>query len=230
MTALVKNVSDRRRKAPLSASPAPQILTVGQATLDVLERLLLFVFYFWFLWNLLSAFRQDPRNWICGLLIVSESVTVFFLLVRRNSRSISARPGDWGLSLAATLVPLLACPGGEAPLASVTAGQILLALGTVAVLYAKFTLGRSLGMIPAHRGLKLSGLYRLVRHPMYACYVLCHLGVLLRYPTAWNLAVYVVFYSLQVPRLLAEESHLESDPNYRQYMSEVPHRLIPGIF
>jgi protein-S-isoprenylcysteine O-methyltransferase Ste14 len=132
--------------------------------------------------------------------------------------------------MGATLAPLWVCPGGPGALVPIWLGESLLLFGAFCLVFAKITLGRSFGMIPAHRGLTQAGPYRLVRHPMYAGYLLCHVGFLLLNPTFWNLGVYACFYALQVPRLVVEEIHLRQDPNYGDYAAKVPYRLIPGIF
>ena len=49
-------------------------------------------------------------------------------------------------------------------------------------------------------------------------------------PTMWNFAVFSIFYSLKIPRILAEERLLGQDTNYRSYMDRVRFRLIPGLF
>ena len=54
--------------------------------------------------------------------------------------------------------------------------------GFVLQLSAKLTLRRSFGVVAANRGVKASGPYRLVRHPMYAGYALTHVGFLLAGP------------------------------------------------
>jgi len=212
------------------AVPGSSGAAVGRLALDALEWLLLFVFYAWFLSNLVGAFREDPANWSCLVVIISESVTVLFLLFRRGSQSISATPGEWLLATVATVLPLLACAGGSSPPALVRLGEVVMLAGMTMLLYAKFTLGRRIGMVPAHRGLALSGAYRFVRHPIYACYIVCHVGVLLRYPTLANFCVYALFPALQIPRLLIEEAHLRRDPEYTAYLTRVRYRLIPGVF
>jgi protein-S-isoprenylcysteine O-methyltransferase Ste14 len=103
-------------------------------------------------------------------------------------------------------------------------------MGMVIQVLAKLALGRSLGCVPAHRGLKLSGPYGCVRHPMYAGYLLSHLAFLLMNPTWWNLTAYALAYVLQVPRLLAEERLLAHDPQYRAYQAAVRYRLVPFVF
>jgi protein-S-isoprenylcysteine O-methyltransferase Ste14 len=65
---------------------------------------------------------------------------------------------------------------------------------------------------------------------MYAGYLLGHLGFLVVNLSGWNLLVYAVCYSLQVPRLLAEERLLSQDPGYRAYQATVRYRLLPGLF
>lgn len=224
--------NQRQRPRPVAAASLPDSggAAVRRFAMDAVEWLLLFAFYVWFLTQLVSAFRSDPANWSCLVLIVSESVAVVFLLFRHGSRSISAAPGEWALAVAATLLPLLARPGGESLPALAQLGQGMLLIGTVLVLCAKIALGRRIGMIPAHRGLALGGAYRVVRHPIYACYIVCHLGVLLQFPTLRNVCVYAIFYGLQVPRLLIEEAHLRSDPQYGEYLGRVRYRLIPGVF
>ena len=108
--------------------------------------------------------------------------------------------------------------------------SILMLFGIFLQLHAKITLGRCFGLIPSHRGLKLRGPYRLIRHPMYAGYLLSHIGILCMSPTLWNFCVYAVCYSLQIPRLLAEERILSRDPSYVNYSSTVRYRLFPGVF
>jgi len=212
------------------AGKATAIETSWQArVLDWAERLLVLGFYGWLVARLLGKYLADGGV-VNLLLLPSEGMVVVFLLVRRPAATISRRPAEWLLASAATIAPLLVSTGIGEPLIPVPAAAFLLIAGLVIQVWAKLTLGRSLGLVPAHRGLKLSGPYRFVRHPMYAGYALSHLAFLLVNPTWWNVAVYGVCYGLQVPRLLAEERLLRSDPGYRDYERVVRSRLIPGVF
>jgi protein-S-isoprenylcysteine O-methyltransferase Ste14 len=76
----------------------------------------------------------------------------------------------------------------------------------------------------------MGGPYRLIRHPMYAGYMLNQLGFLLYCPTSWNLGVYLLCWSVQIGRILAEERLLLHDDAYRVLVSRVPYRLIPRLF
>jgi protein-S-isoprenylcysteine O-methyltransferase Ste14 len=164
------------------------------------------------------------------LLLPSEGLVVFFLLLRRSAIETSRRPGEWLLALAAACAPLLAMGASGHALISPLVGGPLVLLGMLIQVHAKLTLGRSFGLVPAHRGLQLDGPYRVVRHPMYAGYLLSHLAFLALNATGWNATVYTVAYVLQIARLRAEERLLSRDEDYRFYQAAVRYRLIPGVF
>ena len=121
-------------------------------------------------------------------------------------------------------------PAAEHAVLPAAVGACMMLVGIVVQVAAKLTLGRSFGWAPAHRGLKLSGPYRVVRHPMYAGYLLCHAAFLLMNCTMWNFVSYAACYAAQVPRLLAEERLLRRDERYQTYMTRVRFRLLPGVF
>lgn len=201
----------------------------SQHVIDGVERLLLLSLYGAMVARLIIGYGQDGR--LANLLILpSEGLVVIFMLLRRRADEISRHPGEWLLAAAATCAPMLVTSGVGNPLISPAVGATVLLMGLLVQMHAKLTLGRSFGCIPANRGLKLSGPYRFVRHPMYAGYLLSHLGFLGLNPTPWNLVLYAFCYALQIPRLLAEERLLERDAHYRDYQATVRYRILPGIF
>jgi protein-S-isoprenylcysteine O-methyltransferase Ste14 len=202
---------------------------VGDRVIDGVERLLLLALYAWLVARLVDGYRHDGR--LTNLLLLpSEGLVVVFMLFRRRAGEISRHPGEWLLAIAATCAPMLVASGvGHALVPPIAAATVLL-MGILVQVHAKITLGRSIGCIPANRGLKLAGPYRHVRHPMYAGYLLSHLAFLAMNPTPWNLAVYALCYGVQIPRLMAEERLLGGDPRYREYQATVRYRLIPGLF
>ncbi len=197
--------------------------------IDWAERVFILGLYGWLVVRIVGAYAET-HNAVNLIALCSEGLVVVFILCRRKPNQISLRPTDWLLAMAATATPLLVQPGIGNYLIPPTVGALLLLAGFVVQLVAKITLGRSFGCVPAHRGLKHGGPYRFVRHPMYTGYLLSHLAFLLVNPTWWNLAVYVICYSAQVPRLLSEERLLRRDPQYANYMAGVRYRLIPGVF
>lgn len=202
---------------------------ISRLDLDLIEKFLVAAFM-----TVLAA-RMIPIVIVTGalaplLLLVSESMVVLFILLRRPTETISRRGGDWAIGLAGTLMPLLAiAPQGDA-LAPPRIVEGLMIAGFLLQISAKLTLRRSFGVVAANRGVKASGPYRLVRHPMYAGYALTHVGFLLAGPSAWNVAIYAGTLALQIRRILAEERVLGADPAYRTLAGKTRFRLLPGVF
>jgi len=95
---------------------------------------------------------------------------------------------------------------------------------------AKLWLGRSFGLLPAHRGLVVGGPYRIVRHPMYLGYFLNHMGYLACAFSVHNLVVYGLLYAIQIGRIRTEERMLGRDPEYAAYAARVRYRFIPFLY
>jgi protein-S-isoprenylcysteine O-methyltransferase Ste14 len=193
---------------------------------DPIERAVVTVFYSWLVWRNVS---DGTLGW--GILqILSEGLIVVFTIFRRPALDISVRPQDWVLALGATVLPMLATAGvGEHHMPGGVAVLLLLA-GLALQIVAKLWLGTRFGLVAARRGLATGGPYRLVRHPIYAGYLLTHLSIAGMNPTPVNLAVYAGAWALQIPRLLAEERLLSADEAYRAYLAAVRWRLLPGVF
>jgi protein-S-isoprenylcysteine O-methyltransferase Ste14 len=197
--------------------------------LDWIERLVTLTLYAWFVYRIVSSYLQDGG--VGNLLFLpSEGLVVFFLLIRRRATIISRHTGDWLVAFVATNDNLLVSPvPGRALIPAQWAAGVLLA-GLLIQVLAKITLGRSLGCVPAHRGLKLSGAYRYLRHPMYAGYLLGHLAFLGMNPSVWNVAIYMLDLGLLLYRIQAEERLLSRDPRYVHYRCVVRYRLVPGLY
>jgi protein-S-isoprenylcysteine O-methyltransferase Ste14 len=174
------------------------------------------------------AATLHSHHWQNLLILVSEVLTIAFILTRRSTDAVSQKPIDWALAFAGTMAPLLARPGAE-PL-SQAGGLTFLVIGTTVAIAAKLSLNRSFGLAPANRGVRRRGVYVFVRHPMYLGYFIAQAGFLQLNPTWQNLAVYACAWALQIARMLREEAWLLADPEYRAYVDQVRFRLIPGAF
>ena len=215
---------------PLASPPANAERSRAIASvLDALERLTIVLLYVWLVTRVVTHFDGNGRL-ISAFLLLSEGLVLVFTLLRRRSRAISGRSVDWLLAFAATAAPLMVQPHPGSSAVPPAVATVLMIVGMLVQIHAKWALGRSFGCVAAHRGLKRGGPYRFVRHPMYAGYLMSHLAFLLMNPTAWNAALYFLAYALQIPRLLAEERLLGADPEYFRYRQTVRYRLIPGLF
>lgn len=195
--------------------------------LDILEQVVLLAFYIWFflrLWP--SPFTEVTLN--LSFVILSEGLIVVLLLIRRPTVKISTSVRDWFVAFSGTVFPLLISRGGDPLMFNV--GISFLLFGIITHVGAKLSLFRSFGVVPANRGVKVKGLYAIVRHPMYAGYFYTHIGFLLTAPSLWNFAVYTCTWGLLLSRIFAEESILLRSPDYQEYKERVRYRLIPGVF
>jgi protein-S-isoprenylcysteine O-methyltransferase Ste14 len=76
-----------------------------------------------------------------------------------------------------------------------------------------------------------TGLYALVRHPMYMGAAFYLIGIPLSLASLWGLVAVVVMMPALIWRLLDEENFLASNlPGYTEYQQKVVHRLVPFIW
>lgn len=203
---------------------APQS-RIRPAVLDRFEQVLVLLLY-----SVLTYRVFHSDNPFRYLLLASESAVVIFVLIRRPTEALSVVFGEWMLAFTATAATLLVVPVPNQLPALVPLGVTLFALGALFQISAKIALNRSFGIAPANRGIKRSGPYRYVRHPMYAGYFINNVGLLMLMLSFANVAVYAIAWTAQVMRVLAEERLLSQDPAYRAYMEDVRWRVIPGVF
>jgi protein-S-isoprenylcysteine O-methyltransferase Ste14 len=193
--------------------------------LDVAERGFVLLLMIFFLIRLAPMIESGA----CNLLIaVSEGLSAILILTRRPGAMV-ATPYAWAIAIAGTCAPLLVAPGGARLIAG-TAPLVLMAAGLAFSISAKIFLRRSFGILPANRGVRRGGPYGLVRHPMYAGYVLTHAGFLISSFCLRNALAYAVCWTAMVLRIRAEEAILARDPAYRDYRGAVRHRLIPFLW
>ena len=162
----------------------------------------------------LSLVRSAPREARTDYqaLIATSAMLIFPLLMRPLTRS-------------AALTPLT--PTGMVFEAVGLAFQISgLLLMQVALLY----LGRHFGLLPANRGLVIRGPFRLVRHPVYAAWLVTVFGTSMAVPTIRNFALVALTIPFMIWRIALEEELLDHDPQYLAYRQRVRWRLAPGIF
>lgn len=164
------------------------------------------------------------------LLLASETLVVVFTVFRRApsvvDRSLRARV----LTTLSMVGPPLVRPAAVVALLPEVATVVLGAAGLLVVIAGKVSLGRSFGLMPANRGIVSTGLYRIVRHPIYMGYLITHVGFLAANPTIWNAMTLISADIALMVRAKCEEKTLAKDPAYRAYQERVRWRVLPGVF
>jgi protein-S-isoprenylcysteine O-methyltransferase Ste14 len=190
-----------------------------------------------FAWIVHAKTAAHEVNWFFWLYLLSEGLVVGFILARRGTDKVTPRPFDWFLAISATLLPMFvsANPPVEAArfqvfASIVSVGTAIYVVGACWQIWAKLTLRRSFGIVAANRGVKSSGPYRYMRHPMYFGYLMTHIGMFIVSPNLWNIGIYAFAWLFQIMRLMAEERLLTEDATYQEYTQRTRYRLIPGVF
>lgn len=188
--------------------------------------IILAIAYGFFAYVHLMGFKRT-HEWILLLICFSETLTIFFLFIRSNPNSVSVLGFDWIVALGGTFAPLLLRPAswGIAPM-----GKYVTAVGVIIQIAGLCSLNRSFALVAAKREIKTKGLYRCVRHPLYASYFLILGGYVLANTTIANLSIYIATLALLFIRAFREEEHLSQDIQYREYMQKVNYRIIPYVY
>lgn len=112
-------------------------------------------------------------------------------------------------------------------------GLALIAAAGVIAVWSFILMGRSISIFPAPPSdaeLVRRGPFRLVRHPIYLAVIIGSIGLALVALNPFALVIALVF----VPFFMAKTGHeedllVEQFPEYREYRSTVPYRLIPWV-
>jgi len=166
-------------------------------------------------------------QWDDIVFLTAEAFTVLLILVRRPGE-MAMTPYPVLIALCGTALPLLTMAGGSG-LIPETIGIGIMLLGLCISLSSKGALNRSFGLVAADRGIKTRWTYAVVRHPMYAGYIVTQAGFLLLHPVIWNWVILPLAWAFQVLRVFAEERFMMRSADYQRYADRVKYRLFPGL-
>jgi protein-S-isoprenylcysteine O-methyltransferase Ste14 len=179
--------------------------------------------------NILADFLRTGR--FTGLLLlIGESLVVVLTVLRRPARLVNRTAAAAIVTVVSVIGPPLLRTANLAPLAPDLITTAVSAIGLAIVVVGKASLGRSFGLVPANRGVVVRGPYTLVRHPIYAGYLIVHASFFAQHPTIWNAAVILIADAALVVRALMEERVLSADAEYQGYCQRVGWHLVPGVF
>lgn len=157
---------------------------------------------------------------LCAYLAVT-AVLVVNVWRRPDALSEDTSPTAWIVSLSSYAYYLF-FDAGDAPAWIVP----LHLVADTSLIY----LGTSFSVLPARRDVKSGWLYRFVRHPAYAAYMLADVTFCIAVPSVRNVAVALCGGALLVVRAHLEERVLGEDPTYREYQRATRYRFFPGAY
>jgi protein-S-isoprenylcysteine O-methyltransferase Ste14 len=191
------------------------------------------------------------QAWVLVILAISTRIFSAYLLrvnpavLERRMRGgpkAETRPaqkvamaGLW-LSLAAMfVVSALDHRFGWSPVPTLISlvGDVLVAIGLGVAMLVVLQNSYAAATVQVESGQKLvcTGLYGLVRHPMYGGNVIMMVGIPLALGSYWGLVFVIPGLSGLAFRIRDEEKLLKQDlDGYREYAQEVRYRLVPGIW
>lgn len=183
----------------------------------------------YFAWASLRFYLHTHR--LIGAAFFGEQMwVVCAYLIRRPARRVTRRTGDWVLAFGGTFGGVLFRPVGSHPDWGVRAGLVVQLLGLAICVVSFLALGRSFGFAAADRGLVRRGPYAVVRHPIYASYLLLQAGYVLQSIAVWNGLVMAFVTVCNVGRARAEDRMLAGNEQYADYRRQVRWRLVPGVW
>ena len=176
------------------------------------------------------------------LFILFQTEFAFLMIIRKDTVISSKNPLDYAVAIAGTFIvflyrPVIPVEGGAllgSTLDGVNVvhliGNTLIYISAIWEIFGFVSLNRSAGIIPANRGIKTGGLYKIVRHPIYLGSMILYIGYSLLNPSFYNMCILFIAVCLQIARIYREEKVLIHDAKYREYTHKVKWRLIPGFF
>jgi len=162
---------------------------------------------------------------------IQTIILVITMVFRRTPVRVTPNPWYWVLAFVATygLIAFLAFAQRGSPIVPIVIPGLLVIVSVALMIYARVSLGRSIGYVPADRGIITSGPYRFVRHPIYAGLFVTLFAFCLRAYSPLNLLLSVILVGLFMIKSMIEERFLCGNPQYAGYLKEVRWRWLPGV-
>jgi protein-S-isoprenylcysteine O-methyltransferase Ste14 len=158
-------------------------------------------------------------------------VLVLTMALRRPAKRITANPWFWLLAFVNTyfLVAILPFMDRGRALISPLLSNVIAIMALLVTVWARLSLGRNIGFVPAQREIVTEGAYRYVRHPIYTGVMLSSLAVALRIYSPRNVTLLAIAVLWILLKSFVEEIFLRADPQYAAYMTRVRARWIPLV-
>jgi len=164
--------------------------------------------------------------------VLNTVVLIVTMLIRRPPKRVTPNPWYWLLAFVASywlVFIIFFLQRGNALVPNWITNSLAI-LGLVVMLWARISLGRNIGLVPAQGELVHSGAYAFMRHPVYTAFLLTSTAFVLRAYSPLNVLLMGlgVFWFIPI-KSLVEENFLRADPQYAAYMQKVRARWIPFV-
>jgi protein-S-isoprenylcysteine O-methyltransferase Ste14 len=119
------------------------------------------------------------------------------------------------------------------PVPLVIAGDVLILLGFLIIffVYKENTFASATIELSPDQKVISTGLYSIIRHPMYFGGLLLFIGISFSLGSWWGLVVFALMVPALIWRLLDEEKFLARNlPGYTEYQNKVRYHLIPYVW
>lgn len=181
--------------------------------------------------ELYHRFTSGNLSFPRAVLGINVVMVIITMVLRRPPVRVTPNPWYWLLAFVATygLLFVNAFAWTGRPLVPSIVSNGLAVLSVAIFIYARLSLGRSIGMVPANRGIVTRGAYRFVRHPIYSGLFVAMLAFVLRNYSTATLFMAATIVALFMLKSIVEERFLRAEPEYAAYMQRVRRRWIPGI-
>jgi protein-S-isoprenylcysteine O-methyltransferase Ste14 len=211
--------------------PRPTTLLIQVLAKPWLDRTIAFIAMVPLLY--LTYYRYEHMGLGVPLLSFAIGTLIAFvtMILRRPPKRITPNPLYWLLAFVATYWPLLTLgviQKGQ-PVVSTPVSNMVAICSLVVFVWARLSLGRNIGMVPAQREIVTTGAYRYVRHPIYTGHFLASLGVALRAYSSRNVLILGLGILWFLIKSIVEENFLRADPQYTAYLQRVRARWIPFV-
>jgi protein-S-isoprenylcysteine O-methyltransferase Ste14 len=180
--------------------------------------------------SFISALEQQGLLQANSILLGATLTAAALFVLRRSAPTASlASPWRTGVIVASLILPF-----GYGLIWSIpdTMSLWLVALewiATIALAWSILALRTNFSVLPQVRQLVDTGPYALVRHPIYASYLLLDLTYLIAAPTLIAGLIWTTEVILLYLRAVWEEDVWSASPEYQAYRARVRNRFVPGI-
>ncbi len=176
--------------------------------------------------NLYGSLVEEFRLSVL-LLLFKEMLIVFFVLIRAMPREHTKSPFQWYVAVMGSCLTFALVPyeSGEYVVA-----EILQVIGVIITTLGLLALNKSFGIVPANRGIKTTGMYGFVRHPLYLGYILSDIAFVINNLFWWNFIASAGVVFFLILRIRFEEKLLMQDVRYQEFSKKTKYRLLPYIY